>query len=60
MFYSTSAAPCKPSTTLSSTFDWQRWWRHQSIADHTDWVSLITAAERVIRELRVLHVVPSS
>jgi hypothetical protein len=58
-----SSAFFKPELSASSTgtgpVGWRRWWSQQSIADGTDWISLITAAERVLRELRALHVVSS-
>jgi hypothetical protein len=45
------------SITLNSSgtvFDggWERWWAAQSKLDSTDWVTLLDAADGVLRQLR--------
>jgi hypothetical protein len=34
---------------------WRRWWHRQSEIDGADWVSLLTAARRVLAELHDIH-----
>jgi hypothetical protein len=50
------------STTTHSA-DWhdREWWQAESRRCGTDWVTLIDAAERALRNLRIVHVgAPSS
>jgi hypothetical protein len=46
-------------STGASPAGWRIWWHHRSIADGTDWISLIAAAETALSRLRVLHAVSS-
>jgi hypothetical protein len=39
---------------------WRAWWAAEAANQHTDWVSLIDAAQGVLQRLRVLHVSVSS
>jgi len=46
-------------STGSGPNGWRIWWHHQSIADGTDWISLLDAAQAALSRLRILHAVSS-
>ena len=62
MIYNIQATDFKSSSevTLPSTANAREWWAIESRRCGTDWISLITAAEQVLRELHVLHPESSS
>jgi hypothetical protein len=65
MFYDTSPAGCKSPEIVARSIGtdptgWLAWWREQALIDGTDWRNLVEAAEQILRQLRVLHLVEAS
>jgi hypothetical protein len=48
------------NSTISPTANAREWWSAENRRCGTDWISLITAAEGVLRDLRIAHVGSSS